>query len=436
MSVQGPVQLADPAEPHFGRNLALAAPVDLVWGFGSAFVALGPIITICLLRLGASNLLIALAPAMQTVGFSLLQLPSTHLTRRARLKKYIFVAFHLCALFWTLGGVLTLVWGQAQPRVLIWVLPLIVGLFSAGVSLAIPLWTQLLPRCFPERRKGMVSGVLLFGAGLGGMAGGLVARWALGRWPFPQNFAYLFLAAGVIMAASVLPYLFMYETAPEGAGEEEERGLGGIIRHLWREDHRLRRLVTVRYVSEFGGVGAAFLAVYALARFELPDSTAGAFALALSLGTAVGAPLLGRVGDGRGWRRGMAWGMLCVAGSFALTLGAWRPEVIYGVFVLAGIAGAADWMCYVNLLVEMSTDDRRAYYQATAATLTLPPRLVAPFVWGWLGDTVGLRPVLWACLGLMVLGWVLLLALVDDPRRPGQRVLRRSGLRPPWFTWH
>ncbi len=429
-------QSGDPAAPYFGRNLALAAPVDLIWGFGSAFVALGPILTVFLLRLGASNLLIALAPAMQTVGFSLLQLPATHLTRKVRLKKYIFVAFHLCALVWTLGGFLTLTWGESRPRLLIWVIPLIVGVFSAGVSLAIPLWSQLLPRCFPERRKGLVSGVLLFGAGLGGIGGGLVARWALGHWPFPHNFAYLFLASGVIMAVSVLPYLFMHETVPAGHGEEEPRGLAQAILRMWSQDHRLRRLVAVRYVSEFGGVGGAFLAVYALARFDLPDSAAGVFALTLSLGSAIGAPLLGRVGDGRGWRRGMAWGMVGMAGAFALALGAWRPEIIYGVFVLAGVASASDWMCYMNLLVEMSTDDRRAYYQAMSATLTLPARLVAPFVWGWLGDTVGLQPVVTACLGLMLLGWVLLLALVDDPRRPGQRVLRRSGLRPPWFTWH
>ncbi len=429
-------ELASLAEPHFRRNLLFAAPVDLVWGFGAAFVALGPIITVCLHRLGASNLLIALAPAMQTVGFSLLQLPAIHLTRKVRAKRYIFVAFHCCALFWSLGGLLTLFWGQTRPGVLVWVLPLVVGLFSAGLSLAMPLWGQLLPRFFPDYRRGLVSGVLLFGAGLGGVAGGLVATHALARWPFPYNFAYLFLAGGVIMAASVLPYLFMHETVPEGAGREEQQGLGRILRHVWREDHRLRRLVAVRYVTEFGGVGAAFLAVYALARFHLPDATAGAFALALSLGSAIGAPLLGRTGDRRGWRRGMAWGMVSIAAAFALAVGAWRPETIYGVFVLAGVAAAADWMCYVNLLVEMSTEEHRGYYQAMAASLALPPRLVAPFFWGWLGDTVGLRPVFAACLVLMVVGWILLLALVDDPRRPGQRVLRRSGLRPPWFTWH
>jgi MFS family permease len=274
-----------------------------------------------------------------------------------------------------------------------------------------------------------------YAGAVGGVAGGLVADWALRHWAFPHNFAYLLLAAGLIMPASVLLYLFTHEPAPENCEEETEQRLGGMLRQVWGEDRRLRRLIAVRYVMEFAGAGTIFLAVYALKRFALPDASAGLFALALSLGSAVGAPLVGRIGDRRGWRRAMAGGLLAVAGAFALVLGTGRAELVYGVFFLVGLAGAADWMGYVNLLVEMSEDARRGYYQALAASSTLAPRLVGPFFWGWLGDKVGLGPVFTVCLTLTLAAWVLLVALVDDPRRPGQRVLHRSGQRPPWFTW-
>jgi MFS family permease len=131
----------------------------------------------------------------------------------------------------------------------------------------------------------------------------------------------------------------------------------------------------------------------------------------------------------------MASGILAVTAALALILVARGVQAVYAVFFLAGLAGAADWMCYINLLIEMSDDERRGYYQALAASTTLPPRLIGPFFWGWLGDRVGLPPVFAACLVLIALALVLLLALVDDPRRPGQRVLRRRGLQPPWFTW-
>ena len=427
-------QLIDPAEAHFRGNMLLAAPVDLIWGFGSALVAIGPIITVLLLRLGANNLLIALAPAMQTAGYTLLQLPAVHLTRRLRVKKYVFVSFHTCALAWSLGGLLILRWGTSRPGLLIWVLPLVVGVFSAGLSAAIALWTQLLPRWFPDRRRGLASSILSCAAAVGGITGGLVASWGLAHWAFPRNFAYLLIAAGIIMLLSVLPYLFTHETAPEGEGEGTDQPLGGMVRAVWREDRRLRRLVAVRYAMEFGSAGTAFLAVYALKRWALPDSAAGLFAVALSLGGALGALVVGRIGDRRGWRRGMGSGIVAVTAALALILAAERVEVVYGVFFLVGLAGAVDWMCYVNLLIEMSDDERRGYYQALAASTTLPPRLVGPFFWGWLGDRVGLPPVFAACLVLTAVALVLLVALVDDPRRPGQRVLRR-GLQPPWFTW-
>ena len=141
-------QLADATEPYFWRNLALTTPVDLAWGFASALVAMGPIITVLLLRLGANNLLITLAPAMQTTGFSLLGLPAVHLTRRLRAKKYVWVAFNICALSWSLGGLLILRWGASRPGPLIWALALVGGVFAAGISLDVPLWTQLLPRFF------------------------------------------------------------------------------------------------------------------------------------------------------------------------------------------------------------------------------------------------------------------------------------------------
>jgi MFS family permease len=261
-------------------------------------------------------------------------------------------------------------------------------------------------------------------SGVGGVVGGLLATWTLGHWDFPRNFAYLFIAAGLTMAGSMTLYLFVHETVPPGQAPPTESSLVRIVRGLWAGDRRLRRLTLVRYVSEFGAAGGTFLAVYALARFALPDRAAGTFSLALCLGQAVGSLLVGRLGDRRGYRRVMGWGMICTAAALALALAVRRPEVMYAVFALVGTAMAADWVSYVNLLVEMSDESTRGYYQALGATLALPPRLLGPVFWGWLGDRLGLPWVFAGALLLVATGWLLLVTLVDDPRRPGQRVLR------------
>lgn len=426
-------QLSEAVERYFRRNFALAIPVDFGWGLASALVAMGPIVTVLLQRLGADNALIALAPMMQTAGFALLQLPAIHLTRGLRAKKWVFISIHSCSLFWTLGGWLILAFGRSHPHVLVWILPLTIGLYAAGLGLAMPMWGQLLPRFFPDRRRGLVSGALMAASGVGGVVGGLLATWALGHWGFPRNFAYLFIGAGLTMAGSMTLYPFIHETVPPGPPPPMEPSLVRVVRRLWAGDPRLRRLTLVRYVSEFGAAGGAFLAVYALARFALPDRAAGGFSLALCLGQALGSLFMGRLGDRRGYRRVMGWGMICTLSALALALAARRPEGMYAVFALVGTAMAADWVSYVNLLVEMSDEATRGYYQALGATLALPPRLLGPIFWGWLGDQVGLPWVFAGALLLVATGWLLLVALVDDPRRPGQRVLRvAQGWRVYW----
>jgi len=229
-------------------------------------------------------------------------------------------------------------------------------------------------------------------------------------------------------------YFFVYETVPKAANSGERSSLLQVVRRLWAADSRLRRFVLVRYIFESVGIVGAFFAVYALTKFNLPDHAAGGLTLAFSLGSAVVAPLMGRLGDQRGYRRVMGWGMLLAAAATVLALVAWRPSLFYLVFFLAGTSMSVNWMGYVNLLVEMSTEQTRAYYQALGFTATMPVQMTAPLLWGWLGDSVGLEWVFAGGVGLQVLGFAALLALVDDPRRPGQRVLHwRPRLRLPRF---
>lgn len=193
----------------------------------------------------------------------------------------------------------------------------------------------------------------------------------------------------------------------------------------------MRRYLFVRSVWEFGASVVPFLAVYAVARFELPAGVGGTFVLATNVGYAVFGLWTGRLGDARGYRRTMSWAM--VLGSIGLyaALTTREPWLMYAVFVLVGASAATDWMSNVNLLIEMSDESLRSYYYALTSTTLVPVRLMGPLFWGWLGDAAGLP---WAFGGGLVvhgLALILLLALVDDPRRPGERLLRWR-----WGTLH
>jgi MFS family permease len=426
-------------ERYFLRNAALVAPVDLFWGFGTAITATGPILTVFLQQLGATNLVIGLAPVAFLMGNTLLQLPSAHLTRNLRRKRVFFALAHVvpCSA-WIMAGLVTAPLAASYPGAMVWTLLAVIAAFSAANGFLMPMWTQLFPRLFSDNRRGLIGGLINLAAGFGGLAGGLYAAHVLAARAFPLGYAHLFLLAGVVELVSVQTYLFVHEEVPEDPRQGVEAppepragpGLLPSLRVLWREDLRLRRYLLVRNISEFGFAANAFFAVYAIQQFDLPQSVGGAFVIAANLGYAAMALFFGHLGDRRGYRRVVSWSLVCSAFSTLVALVSGEAWLFYLVFLFSGAGLAGDWMANVNLMIEMSTEERRGYYYGLFSTAMAPVRLVAPLAWGWLGDAMGLRWAFLGGLGLQVAGIILLLALVDDPRRPGQRFLRWR-----WRTW-
>lgn len=433
MATQDSRELSEVTERWWLRNMVLNAVVDFGFGFGLSLLAVGTIIAVFLKHLGASNTVVGLAPALSMVCAALTQLPATHWTRHLREKKKVFVALHIAAyLPWLVIGALAWRWGETHPHRMIVALLVLMGTYALVLGSSPPLWGQLLPRLFPDRKRGMAVGIIILAQGIAGVLGGLFAAHVLAQRPFPLNFATLFLTAGVCMVLARSLHLLSVESVPEEPPEAPSESAWSIARDIWRSDRRLRRFILARYIYESGGAVGNFFAVFALAKFHLGDQAAGQFALAASLGMGLIAPFLGRLGDVRGYRRVMGWAMVIQVCTTALVLAAPDRYWMYAVFLLAGIAGAADGVAYVNLLVEMGDEKRRGYYIALGFTAMAPLRLAAPLFWGAASDR--LTPFLtspasalalvfaWGIL-FQALGWVALVMMVDDPRRPRQRIL-------------
>lgn len=407
--------------------------VDTGFGFGMSLFAVGTIIAAFLRHLGATNTVIGLAPAITMAAMALPQLPVTHWTRGLREKKKLFVAIHISAYApWLVIAALTVLWASPHPQRMIVALLALMGLAYLMWGGGPPLWAQLLPRLFPDRARGMAVGVIVTAQGLAGVAGGLLAAWVLAHVAYPDNFALLFLIAGAVMIVFRSLHLLSHESLPDEPPEVTREGMWRIVARLWRSDRRLRRFVLARHIYEGGALVGNFFAVYALTRFHLPDQAAGKFTLASCIGLAIVGPWLGRLGDRRGYRRVMGYAIVIWCATTAMIALAPSLPIVYAAFVIGGVAAAADGVAYVNLLVEMSEEKTRGYYVALGSTVMAPLRLAAPFMWGRMSDqlAVGLHnPVLglhsifvWGII-LQALGWLALVATMDDPRRPRQRIL-------------
>lgn len=426
-------ELNEETERHWRRNMLLNAVVDTGFGFGLSLLAVGTIISVFLKRMGASNTMIGLAPALSMVCSAISQLPATHLTRHLREKKKVFVALHILAyLPWLAVGFLALHWAKPHPEHMILALLILLAVWALLLGTSPPLWGQLLPRLFPDRKRGLAVGIIILAQGAAGVAGGLFATYVLAHRSYPVNFATLFLTAGCVMVVARSLHLFSHESVPQEPPAAPRERLWRLALGIWGTDRRLRRFILARYIYESGGAVGNFFAVYALARFDLPDKAAGQFALAASLGMGLIAPWLGRLGDRRGYRRVMGWAMVTWFAATGLALTATQPQVMYLLFLLAGITSAADGVAYTNLLVEMGDERTRGYYIALGYTAMAPLRLAAPLLWGAMSDTLtaalgdpaeALGSIFGWGLALQALGWLALIALVDDPRRPRRRIL-------------
>ena len=424
--------------------MVINAIVDTGFGFGISLLAVSTIVAVFLKRMGASNTVVGLAPAVTIVAGALAQLPATHFTRRFREKKTVFVAIHIASyLPWLAIGYLTLAWARPHPHRMIVALLGLMAVYAALLAASMPMWGQLLPRLFPDRKRGMAVGIIILAQGSAGVAAGFFAAYILAHRAFPLNFATIFLTAGVCMVLARSLHLLSHESVPAEPPAAPRENMGRIVLGIWRRDRRLRRFIVARWIFESGAAVGNFFAIYALARFGLHDQAAGQFALAASLGSAIMAPWLGSLGDRRGYRRVMGWGMALALGATLLALKAPVAWVMLVAFFVSGLGGAADGVAYTNLLVEMGDEQTRGYYFALATTTMAPLRLAAPLLWGLLsdkltvalGDPAGALAGLFAwSLALQALGWIALVTLVDDPRRPRERIAHwRRGMVWPRF---
>jgi MFS family permease len=226
------------------------------------------------------------------------------------------------------------------------------------------------------------------------------------------------------LTLSALSLFGLKEVLPREPAAAERRPLMQALREVWGGDARFRRFVVVRVFYELGFSAMAFYAIYGAEKFGLSLEVAGPYALAWAVGAAVIAPPMGRIGDRRGYRRVLGWATGAMTVTTVVALVSWEPWVMYGVLGLMGVAKAADGSGFINMLVEMGTEETRGYYRAVVESVVLPVRLLAPPLLGWLGDGYGLEWSLGLCLAAQVTSFVLLLVLIDDPRRPGQRLLR------------
>lgn len=388
LQVGRPVPLRSEAEvaAEVQRNYAWNFAVNLLDGafywFGGAFISVVTILPLFISKLTTSPLPIGLLAMIGHGSWYLPQVFTAGVVERLPRKKPVVVNLGLFVErlpLWLLV-VAALVAGEWPEGALAL---LLVGYAASGLGagLVATAWQELIARCFPVERRGLLFGLTSFmGAGLG-VIGASLSAWLLQTLPFPTNFACLFsIGAGSIM----LSWCFLALTREPAqaitvfhhSNSNYLADLPAILRH----DHNFRRFLIARLFFTIGGMGMGFVTVAAVQQWHIADSTVGLYTMLMLLSQIGGNLAFGFIADHLGHKLSLEIGALAFSLSFGLAWLLPLPEGYYLVFLILGLGVGAIMVSELLIVLEFSPPERRPTYVGIANTSTGIAATIGPLL--------------------------------------------------------
>jgi len=362
--------------------------------FGIHVLSAAIVLPAFMLRLGASDFLVALLPAVQLVGMRLPQVAVPFFVEGKRhLKPWILVMGTVQRLPWLLLIPLTLMLAESSPGVLLALFMLLFLAGNVGLGLSHPAWGDLIAKVIPEHLRGFMMGLnMMIGGGLG-ILGGFIVKYIMesSRFAYPVNYAALFLVASVIFWMSFGFFAMTREPlAPVAPRPSDLRSYFTSLADLLRRDRRLCYFLLYQVLFYSFVMGLGLFMAHAVRTFSLSDAMAGNFVLAATISLTVASPILGVVADRYGHRLVLAISaLLYIAATLAAMMAtSWRT--MYAVFILSAVSQIAWIISMRNFVYTIAPPERRASYIALSGTIPAPFVLIFSMAGGWLSQSTPL----------------------------------------------
>lgn len=380
---------------YYRRNFAMLLGDSIAFGLAITFASSTTVLPDFIRQLTDSQIVVGLFSTVTSGAWLLPQLVYARLLMNKRRKKpYLVLGTAVGRPFYLLYA-LALGLGLRDPR---WALGL---LFTAQVmfmgcdSLASVAWFDVYAKAIPVNRRGRmiglgqaVRGVLAFGVGA------LITLLLSEKGPaFPKNYAVIFGAAGLCLAAS---FLFITQIRePDEAIEQEPPAwkayLPNLLRTL-REDHDFRRLLLVRLLAGVDTLALYFYITFARDALRLAPETVGVYNTVQTVGGILASVGLSVVSERWGSQRviQIATALNVTAPLLGLSLylagapGTPAVAALYAwTFVVIGVVMSAAMLGWFNYALELAPAGRRPVYMGLFNT-SAGILIVLPPLGGWL----------------------------------------------------
>ena len=261
----------------------------------------------------------------------------------------------------------------------------------AGGMSALP-WQEVMARVIPLSHRARFFGFSrVFGQGAG-ILGSVLSGVILATLTYPRNYALGFAIAVLIQWLSFASYIQNREPEPEQTNlpvldpNQSKPKIPAIdfsmFGRILKKDANFRLYLIARSISFIGNMATAFIAVYAIKAFHLPDEQAAVFTGVILASGVLGYAFWGAVGDRIGPKKIMVLSFACwfVALLFAIfSKSIWLYYLVFSLFGLyqSGV-GVGDSM----LIMELGEESLRPTYLGMGRTLTGSFLLLAPVLAG------------------------------------------------------
>jgi hypothetical protein len=422
-------ELLQGAEPAAAQITAQIDAQNYRWGVlngwlvasGDGFFNVTVVLSGFAARLGASNTVIGLLPAIAQGGW---MLPQILVATRVRALPYKLPVYRSAAGIRTASYlamvlVTAFLWQTPALCLSLFIAAMTLNALASGVS-GLPFLEVVSKVIASERRsaffgiRNLVGGLLAFGAGL-------IVRWILGSGlAFPYTYVLIFALATVLYTAGYALFGRVTEPPDPPLPPSNLRQEWHAIPQLLRADAHFRAFLGVRLLLAFASLADPFYAVYALRVLGVPASMLGVFLIAITGAAPLSNVLWRRVAERKGSRRIIRYSsaVAFMAPIIALGLGQFAPEgagsaaqesrigwLYLSVFVASSVAAQGFNLGHTNHLLNISPPPSRSRYIGTLNTL-VGLALFAPVLGGFIADQVGYSAVFVLSAALFAAAWV------------------------------
>ena len=405
-------------EQNYRHNAIVSVLDGTFFWFGSSFIAARTMLPLYVSHLTDSRLVIGLLSVLASTGSLLPQLFTVNWVQRLPQKKFAPVTV---GLFTERLPILMMIPGACLatrfPKVALVAFLVAYAWHVGGAGVVAVGWQDMLAKVLPVNRRGRVFGITNFGGTATGVLGAAAAAWLLDRFEFPYGYVLCFAAATVLIFIS---WGFLALTR-EPAQSSLEPGVSQ--REYWRRlpavlraDGNFRRYLLSQVVMTVGSMAVGFLAVYAVERWQLPDSQAGVFTISMLVGQALSNLVFGALADRRGHKLVLELSVLSGALAVGLASVAPGPAWFYAVFALIGASTAGFTLSGIMIVFEFCDPEMRPTYIGLNNTAGGVAAAVAPLVGGWLAGAAGYRALFVVACAIGLAGFALLRWNVREPR--------------------